>query len=556
MKTENKITEIPFENAEYCVFDFETTGISPQRDRVIEIGIVKIKKGKVVATFESFINPGMYIPEFITEMTGISNDDVADAPPFEDVFPRIEEFFGDTILIAHNLQFDHSFLKNECLNAFLKVPENPGICTVKLARRIFPEIRSKSLGSLVRHLKIRHRNVHRGLGDASVTAKVFIKMFTRLREDHNIDTVDDLIKFQRTPKSALVYRIIKKKLAEDLSGTPKDPGVYFFKDKSDKIIYIGKAKSLKQRVGNYFLNNAPRKSKEIVRKADRIGFTLTNSELTALLKEAELIKVHSPRYNTMLKDYSRNYFIKVSLMHKVPNVMQSTSFDFDGNDYFGPYSNRDITKTLVEIIDRTFRLRECSDKELKKKRRCYLADIDRCLAPCIQEKPGDEYKNEIDFVYEFLAGENQWAVNRLLNKMKEFSEKQKYEEAAEIRDVVNMILQQIHKSSILSEPINKAKVMIEIAGYSKPDYILLLDGKMIIKNQLENEDDDFAKALEDYFNGNIQIFQKLDESDLEKLKIALSWLVKNKESIRVHYLKEYNSVEEIGADIFYREKVC
>lgn len=554
MKTEININEIPFEDGEYCVFDFETTGTSALRDRVIEIGIVKIKKGKIVDTFQSFINPGMYIPYFITQITGISNEDVVNAPSFENIFPEIEKFFGSSVLIAHNLQFDYSFLKNECQNLFLSVPQNPSLCTLKLARRLYPELRNKSLGNLVRYLKIRHRNVHRGLGDSTATAKIFIRMFDRLRNEHNVDTISDLINFQKTPGSALVYRIIKKKLSNDLSSLPASPGVYFFKDKNEKIIYIGKAKSLKQRVSNYFLNNAPRKSKEIIRKAERIGFLPANSELTALLKEAELIKVHSPQYNTMLKHYSKNYFIKILLTHDVPAAVQSNDFDFDGNDYFGPYSNRETARALLEIIDKTFKLRECSDKGLSKKKKCYLADIDRCLAPCIQMNIDNNYKNELDLVYEFLAGENQWAVNRLLNKMKELSEKQKYEDAARVRDLVNKILQQIHKSSILSEPINKAKVMFEVSGYSEPDYILLLDGKMIIKNNLEVESDAFSRTLEDYFNGSISLFEKLDENDLERLKIALGWLIRNKESVRVHYLKDYGSIEELGANIFYRQE--
>ncbi|MFA3783105.1 exonuclease domain-containing protein [Melioribacteraceae bacterium 4301-Me] len=551
MKKEIDISEVPFEDGEYCVFDFETTGTSPFNDRVIEIGIVKIKKGKITDTFQSLINPEMSIPAFITEMTGITNEDLVKAPTFEKIFPEIEKFFGSSVLVAHNFQFDYSFLKSECKNLYLNPPQNPSICTVQLARRLYPELKSKSLGILVRHLKIRHRNVHRGLGDSMATAKIFIKMFNLLRNEHNIETISDLINFQKTPGSALVYRIIKKKLADDLSSLPSSPGVYFFKDKREKIIYIGKAKSLKQRVSQYFLNNAPKKIKEIVRKAERIGFTPTNSELTALLKEAELIKIHFPHYNTMLKQYSKNYFIKILLTHNAPTAVQTNDFFFDGNDYFGPYSSKQTAKILLEIIDRTFRLRECSDKEFSKKKKCYLADIDRCLAPCVQNIDND-YKNELDLVYEFLAGENQWAVNRLLNRMKELAQKQKYEEAANVRDLVNEILHQIHKTSILAEPINKAKVLFEIRGYNSPDYILLINGKMTIKNEMKLENDDFTISLQDYFNGSIFRSQDLDKNDLEKLKIALNWLIKNKESVRVHYLKDYNSIEQLyAAQIFH-----
>ena len=272
---------------------------------------------------------------------------------------------------------------------------------------------------------------------------------------------------------------------------------------------------------------------------------MTKSELSALVLEAELIKVHRPQFNTMLKKFSQNYFIKVKLNHDFPDVKVATDFDFDGNDYFGPYSNRYTATQLREIADKTFALRECSDKVLMKKKKCYLLDIKRCLAPCIDEVNVKEYDDELQNVYEFLSGKNQNAVNRLLAKMKNLSERQKYEEAAEIRDTVNMLLNQLSRSSILAEPINKVNALIEIRDSEFTDYILFLEGRVFLHDYYIKEQDYFETALDDFFEGTFHLLAGMEDKDLEKIKISLSWLVKNRNLVRVHYLKDYESKNEL-----------
>ena len=539
------LENIPIEEAEFSVFDFETTGTSAKYDKVIEIGIAKIKGGEIVDTYSSFINPGRQVPFYITDITGIKTEDVAGAPYFEDIINEIEDFFGDSILVAHNLQFDKSFLKSELYQIGREEFKNSQICTLKIARKLYPELKSKSLKSLVSHFRILHKGVHRALGDAKATAEILIKMMKPLKEEHDIENVSDLINFQGVPSSKSSFRVIKKKLVGDFVSLPDSPGVYFFKDAKDRILYIGKAKSLKKRVKNYFSNTAAKKAKKIVRQSSRLGYHQTNSELTALLTEAELIKKHKPPLNSLLKKFSQNYFIRVQNTHDYPDIKVATNFDFDGNDYFGPYSSRDTANTLVEIVNKTFKIRECSEKDFIKKRKCYLADIERCTAPCIDDKTNKEYKTELEKVYDFLSGNNQHAVDRLLNKMKTFAEDKKYEEAAEIRDTVNMILNQLNRSSIMAEPVNSANILVEIKDFVNKDFLLFVEGKVFIKDYLLNEKDYFETVLEDYYAGSIQLFQNIDKHDLEKIKIALAWMVKNRHNIKIYYLRDYDSYEDL-----------
>jgi len=539
--------DLPLNKASFSVMDFETTGTSAKKDRAIEIGIVKVKDFKIVDTYRSFINPGRPIPYFITQLTNITNDDVSDAPYFEDILENVKNFIGDDILVAHNANFDYSFLKNEFEAAGFQPPANGLLCTVKLSKKLYPELKSHKLSSLTSHFKILHKGVHRALGDATVTAKLFLKMLTQLQEDNEVSTVTDLIAFSSAPRT--LFRIIKKKLIEDYTLVPSNPGVYFFRNAKNEIVYIGKAKDLRKRVKNYFVNTAPRKAKEISKHSSHLGFIETNSELTALLTESELIKLHKPKFNTLLKKYTQQYFVKINFDNNFAAAEAASEFDFDGCDYFGPYTNRVTVNSLVEIINKTFRIRECSDKEFKKKKKCYLADIERCLAPCINPGVIDEYREELDKAYEFLSGHNQTAVDRLLNKMKDYAANRKYEEAAALRDLINLLLNQINKTSILSEPINKASILIIINDTLKKDFLLMNEGKIYIKDFHLNGKELFEDLIADFYNGSIQMFEEVSKKDLELIKISLSWMVKNRNKVLIHYLKKYSSAQDLFSHI-------
>ena len=140
---------------------------------------------------------------------------------------------------------------------------------------------------------------------------------------------------------------------------------------------------------------------------------MTNSELTALLKEAESIKTKNPRLNTQLKKYGNKYFLRVNATHNYPDLVICNHFDFDGNDYFGLFGTKNKAAAMFEMINKTFAIRECSDKEFAKNKRCFLADIDRCLAPC-ELKNKASYFEELEKVYEFMYGKNQFALNRMI----------------------------------------------------------------------------------------------------------------------------------------------
>ena len=264
--------------------------------------------------------------------------------------------------------------------------------------------------------------------------------------------------------------------------------------------------------------------------------------------EAESIKLVNPRHNTQLKEYGNKYFLRIDAVNEFPGIDICNYFDFDGKDYFGLFITRRKAVSLLEMIQKTFAVRECNDIEFSKEKVCFLADIERCLAPCVK-KSKEEYSEELEKVYEFLYGRNQFALNRLLYKMRDYSDKQKYEKAAEVKEVIDMMLNQTYKSSVLAEPVNKANVLFEVKGSFDNDYMLLLSGKTYIKKYTVNGEDHFEEALEDYFSGTINLSIMPEEEDLEKMKITLNWLIKNRDMVRVFYLKEYRSKEELYSKI-------
>jgi len=540
-------SELPatlLKEAEFSVLDVETTGLSARNNRIIEIGIVKVKDLKVVDKYTTLINPGCDIPYFITQFTGISNNDVAYSPSFYDTAEDIEEFIGNSIICGHNLSFDEGFLRYEFIRNGFEPLSNLNVCTLKLSRKIFPSLKSKSLASISEHLGIVNRTSHRALSDAEATAQILIKLIKKLSKEQGIKTIQQLLEFESSLASSNINLKLPKEMYDSLYSLPDAPGVYYFLNKKNEIIYIGKAKSLKDRVRSYFASTSTGKTKKIVKQAAKIKTDLTNSELTALLLEAESIKLLNPKHNSQLKKYGNKYFIRISRSHKYPKAEITTKFDFDGNDYFGLFISRRKAEVVLDIIDKTFSLRECNDKEFRKGKKCFLADIERCTAPCVKSNDPD-YFDELGRVYEFLSGGNQSALDRMLFKMKDYAAKEKYEKAAETKQVIDLILSQTHKSSLLAEPINKANALFEVTEGLNKDYILLLESKYFIKKNSLAGQDSFEVALDDYYAQTKRIDINPTEEDLEKMKISLNWLTKNRNKVRIFYLKNYSSKEEL-----------
>lgn len=245
-------------------------------------------------------------------------------------------------------------------------------------------------------------------------------------------------------------------LEEELKKLPDKPGVYIMHDKHDTIIYVGKAKILKNRVRQYFQSNKNHSAK-VVQMVSHIAYfeyIVTDSELEALVLECNLIKEHRPKYNTMLKDDKSYPFIKVTIGEEFPRVLFSRTMKHGTGKFFGPYTSAGAVKETIELLCKLYKVRTCNrrlHKDIGKDRPCLNYHIGQCNAPCQGYVNKDEYKKNIDKVISFLNGNYSEIINELTNKMQDCSERMEYEEAARYRDLLISVKQIAQKQKITAD---------------------------------------------------------------------------------------------------------
>ena len=269
----------------YVIVDIETTGGSPKASKITEIAIYKHDGTNIIGEFSSLVNPEMKIPEFIVRLTGISDSMVASAPKFYELAKEIIEFTEGCIFVAHNVGFDYGILRHEFRTLGYDY-RRPHLCTVRTSRYVIPGLESYSLGKLSRNLGIEIVGRHRAGGDALATAHLFTLLFEK-----DPDNLQKFIQQEVNPK------ILHPNLdLENLDEIPNKPGVYKFFNDLNQLIYIGKSKNIKKRINQHF-TGIDVKSKKIQNEVFTVTYEETGSELIALLKESEEIKIHKPIYN-------------------------------------------------------------------------------------------------------------------------------------------------------------------------------------------------------------------------------------------------------------------
>lgn len=230
----------------------------------------------------------------------------------------------------------------------------------------------------------------------------------------------------------------------ELKKLPESPGVYIMRDKTDDIIYVGKAKILKNRVRQYFQNSANHslKVKQMVSNIDHFEYIVTGSEVEALILENNLIKKHNPKYNILLKDDKTYPYIKVTTNEMFPRVFVTRKLLKDKNKYFGPFTNSSAVKENIALIDKIWQVRRCSKvfpRDIGKGRPCLNYHIGQCKAVCTGNVSEEEYNKMIGEILDFLGGKTENVVKNLTSKMLKYSAEMEFEKAAEVRDTIESI---------------------------------------------------------------------------------------------------------------------
>jgi DNA polymerase III subunit epsilon len=549
------IWDVPF-----IVTDVETSGSNPVTNRIIEISCVTVQSGEIVSEFSSLVNPHQFIPEFIQKMTGIKNEIAFNAPEPEEVFPMISKLMteANVVFVAHNVKFDWSFVKQSLIREKLPAPELEKICTLKLARRLLQPDLKKNLGSLSHYFNIIIKNRHRASGDALATAKVLIELLELVEKEFNVNTLQDLLNFQNRPLKQATPKFNNfESLGPVLASIPNEPGVYYFKDKKENILYIGKAKSLKDRVSSYFRNDFFRTKKisKMLKQIADIHWECTDTELAAMILESREIKRLLPPYNTMDKNYTTHPFIKITTNEFFPRLEITYTINEDGSEYFGPFRSSFLIKSIIESVNKIFKLRKC-EKNINpglSNKPCFYYHIKKCYSPCSQLEVADEYNAEVEKVKNYLGGFSNGVIEQLENRMETLAEEMKFEKAALLRNNIFELQRVLERHDKVPTSINKNNIIIILPVSSREKTIemfFIKTGKLVFQSTIGRKSplNSFSDLIHNtYFNNHDSIL-KFEPDDINELKIITSWVHRNRENSVYIYIE--GKSEEVILDEF------
>lgn len=333
-------------------------------------------------------------------------------------------------------------------------------------------------------------------------------------------------------------------LANELKNLPELPGVYIMHNKDKKVIYVGKAKILKNRVRQYFQNNAAHspKVRAMVSNIAYFEYIVTDSELEALALECTLIKKYSPKYNILLKDDKQYPYIKVTINEAWPRVVKTRTLKNDGAKYFGPYPGMSTVKNMLDIIQSIFIPPSCSKKfprDIGKGRPCLNYHIKNCFAPCTGEISQKEYRKVFFDICEFLGGDHKKLIKELTTQMMEASQNTEFEKAAALRDKIKAISALDEKQKVINSANQNDLDVIALARDEKNVFIEIFfvrGGKLCGREDFRIEDDektdnsviigDFIKQF--YFSSAFIPGEILTCADCFEKELLASWLSEKK----------------------------
>lgn len=552
----NKIESIWHQK--YVVIDVETTGHSPNDHRIIEIAYVLIEGGEIIKEFSSLINPHQFIPVFISNMTGISNDMVYTAPESKEAMKSLSDILNqnDVIFVAHNVNFDLKFVQETFARDGYHFPSIAKLCTFKLAKNLLPTEQKKNVGALANYFNIKIKDRHRALGDAKATALILIELLEILEKKHGFTDILQVLNFHDKKNNAQrIKNTLNPDILVKLQNLPSVPGVYKFFDEGNNIIYIGKSIDLKSRVNSYFQNGAIRARKEIelINCIKDIEIIETNSELSALLLENQLIKEFKPYFNKKQKITTKYPFIKLSYNELFPKIYITENIDNDGAEYFGPFRNVSLTENLIKLIDNNFKLIKCvSHDSYKLCTHCIYNKLHRCLVPDDINNNNKNYSLELKNVKDFLNGFSDSLINELENIMINYADNLKYEEAAILRDQIKDLKLLYDKCQNLPTAINKNNFIfmnVENSRDKTINYYFISNGILKLEKTIGKlANYNFEDILNNIYFNNIFYEANYNDLIIEEMRIVNSWLHKNKDNGVLIQIKNKN-IEEINFEL-------
>jgi DNA polymerase-3 subunit epsilon len=362
--------------------DIETTGGHPAYHQITEIAVIGARGGTLEFEWSTLVNPGVRIPPSIQQLTGIDNDMVRDAPTFRDIADELESRLADRLFIAHNARFDYGFIRRE-FKSIGRDWRQPLACTVRLSRRLYPEMPRHNLDSLIARHDLQMSGRHRAMPDALA----LWQLWGKLRAAWPLATLDDAL------RQASHRPILPPQLSPDLPDElPDAPGVYRFYGAGDALIYVGKADNLRERVLEHFrAATRDTKSQRLTAQTQRVEWQETAGELGALLLEARMIRELQPVYNRRLRGAGERLTWIIDDSGAAPVLANIEGILLRQGIAFGAYrSERDARKALETLAREhhwCFKVLGLETGEGS----CFGYQVGRCRGACVGQESRERH---------------------------------------------------------------------------------------------------------------------------------------------------------------------
>ena len=512
---------------EFVVLDLETTGFKPGPAAITEMAAVRITHGRLTDEFHTLVNPGRRVPPAVTRLTGITDHMLRDQPRIDAVLPDFQTFIGSAPLVAHHADFDLAFLNYDAQRLMSGPLLNPVLCTRRLAKRLLPGLRSRTLDALAAQCGVSGPDRHRALGDARITAEVFL-IFLEQLPARGVTTLGQLLDFQHIARDGRRFEYQLPRLA--LTHIPDGPGVYRMLNREGRLLYIGKAKNLKRRVRSYFTNSAGHSDKvlDLVRHVHDVSYEQTGSELEAALHEASLIRTLKPPYNTRSKHLPRVAFLKLSVANPFPRLSLATKPASNRALYIGPFRSRALAEQAQGLLARLFGLRTCQgnltpDPDFSP---CVSGQIGACSAPCNVRVSRAAYQEQVETFQRFLEGNDTGLRDSLLTKRDALAARLRFEGAARLQKDLELLDHILHMHRRFNWIITRAHAFLLLPSHQPgaAQAYLVLNGRLIHGSPVHSEDDivTFARLTRERFSQDRDLPLRPEEIDASVILAA--WL--------------------------------
>ena len=523
----HEILARPLSETAFVVVDLETTGMAVSAAGIIEIGAARVQGGRIIEEFAQLVNPGIRLPPFITRLTGIDDTMLADQPRIAHVWPRFVEFLGQSVVVAHNAHFDLGFLNAASVAHGGRELANPHFCTIKLARRLVPELRRRGLDALAAHFGIPLADRHRALGDVRITVEVFFHLLERLQA-RGVVRLDQALDLQHQARDGRRFVcLLPRAKVEQL---PATPGVYRLLGADGRVLYIGKAKNLRERVSSYLSNAAGHSNKtlDLIRHCVDVRVVLAGSELEAALEEAAAIRREQPPYNRLGKHLPRIAFVKVVLAGAYPRLMITGGLSPGTARYLGPFRNREEAARVVNLLTRLYRLRTCAQR-LRPDAAvapCFQGQIGACTAPCAARVSADDYRRQVSDCLTLLDGDGAWAEAELERRRDALAAAMRFEAAAKAQRDWELLRHVLRRQRTLGWVASR-KHFVTFQPTADRQSVLayvVLGGRLVLRARLQDESQtpglvaQIAERLPTYRRSRLQ------RDEVDGTTIIAAWL--------------------------------